>query len=144
MLDKLDFKELQCRRIHSANLAQRNKSGDRAKSSNVKDVRKSLNFKEQGQSKYFAGFELTNIFLVKPNIKSKKKHQGNVEDEDYKPIDYSEYLSSNYTKILLDSDREKIGIDSCVFKAGKLRTGLTFRKKNNFRFVKPGSEVSRR
>jgi hypothetical protein len=143
MLDKLDFKELQCRRIHSAKLAQRNKSGDRAKSLNVKDVRKSFNFKEQGQSKYFPGFEVTNIFLLKPNIKLKKKHLGNNEDEDYKPVDYSEYLNSNYSKILLESDADKIGLDTKVFKVGKLRTGLTFKKKSNFRYAKVALGVRR-
>lgn len=118
------------RRVQSASSPTRRKSSEKLQKINgltYKLSKKLSSIQQKPEQKYFSGLEITNIFLIEQPRKKLARKNSNF-DADYKPINYLDYLKSNFDKILLDRSFEKTETTHNVFKAGKLRTGLAYRK----------------
>lgn len=121
---------MQKRRVQSASSPTRRLSSEKSPKLNGLSTKQSIkrsSILQNPEQKYFSGLEITNIFLIEPPRKKLARKHSNF-DVDYKPVNYLDYLKSNFDKILLDRSFEKSEATYNVFKTGKLRTGLAYRK----------------
>lgn len=124
---------MQSRRVQSAVSRSRQGSLEKSLTRKSNGLSEKINKRvssmpQNSEQKYFSGLEITNIFLIEPPKKKLKNNKKTNSDVDYKPIDYLNYIKTNFDRFLIDRSFEKPGTEFNIFKTGKLRTGLACRR----------------